>query len=267
MGPLKGIKILEFGGIGAIPFCGQMLADMGATLLRIERKGGPRARLGKAKFNVWFRNRPAVYIDFKQEQARKTIFKLIESADGTIEGFRPGVMERLGIGPDECLQRNPKLIYGRLTGYGREGPLSMAAGHDINYLAISGGLGAIGHKESRPVPPLNVLADLGGGGLMLAFGMVCALLECRRSGKGQVVDAAMVDGCAALFGAFYGWWAANVWKDSKGENLLDSGAPFYDTYQTADGKHIALGALEPEFFRTVLQCMGIDGSKFRKPHR
>ena len=258
MGPLSGIRIIEFGGIGAIPFCGQMLADMGANIIRIERKGGPKARLGQAKFNIWFRGRNAIYLDFKKPEIKTLIFRMIDKADGTIEGFRPGVMERLGFGPDVCLHRNPKLIYGRLTGYGRQGPLSEAAGHDINYLALSGGLNAIGHKGGPPVPPLNILADLGGGGLMLAFGLVCAMLERKTSGKGQVVDASMVDGCAALLGAFYGWWAAGVWREERGVNLLDSGAPFYDTYETSDGKYIAIGAIEPEFYASLLKKIGLD---------
>jgi alpha-methylacyl-CoA racemase len=257
MGPLEGIRVVEFGGIGAVPFCGQMLADMGAKIIRIERKGGPKSRLGEPRFNIWFRGRKAIFLDFKNAEARKVIFKLIDRADATIEGFRPGVMERLGLGPDECLQRNPKLIYGRLTGYGREGELSMAAGHDINYLALSGGLHAIGHREERPTVPLNLLGDLGGGGLMLAFGLACALVERQKSGKGQVVDATMVDGCAALVGAFYGWWAGGVWEGARGTNLLDSGAPFYDTYQTSDGKYIALGSIEPEFYSVMLERLGL----------
>jgi alpha-methylacyl-CoA racemase len=260
MGPLQGIKVVEFGGIGAVPFCGQMLADMGATVIRIERKDGPRARLGEARFNTWFRNRRAVYLDFSEAPGKALLFKMMATADATIEGFRPGVMERLGLGPDECLHHNPKLIYGRLTGYGRDGEeaFNNAAGHDINYLALSGGLNAIGNKGGRPVPPLNLLADLGGGGLMLAFGVVCAILERQQSGRGQVVDAAMVDGCAALLGAIYGWWAGGVWEDGRGRNLFDSGAPFYDTYETSDSKFMALGSFEPEFYATVLARLGIE---------
>jgi alpha-methylacyl-CoA racemase len=258
MGPLNGIRIVEFGGIGAVPFCAQMFADMGAGVIRIERKDGPKARLGAAECNVWFRGRDAVFLDFKKPETRSLVFKLIDKADATIEGFRPGVMERLGLGPEACLARNPRLIYGRLTGYGRQGPLAHAAGHDINYLALSGALHAIGPRQGRPVPPLNIVADLAGGGLMLAFGMVCALLERRTSGRGQVVDAAMVDGCAALMGAFYGWWAGGVWRETRGSNLLDGGAPFYGTYETADGKYVALGAIEPEFYRTLLRCIGAD---------
>ena len=258
MGPLNGFKIIEFGGIGAIPFCGQMLADMGAKILRIERKNGPKARLGEAKYNIWFRGRQAIFLDFKRPEIKAAVFRMIDTADATIEGFRPGVMERLGFGPEECRLRNPRLIYGRLTGYGRHGPLSNTAGHDINYLALSGVLHAIGNKNARPVPPLNIIADLGGGGLMLAYGLVCALLEREKSGKGQVVDASMVDGCAALLGAFYGWWAAGVWQEERGSNLLDSGAPFYDTYETSDGKYVAIGAIEPEFYRTLLQRIGLD---------
>jgi len=258
VGPLDGIRILEFGGIGAVPFCGQMLADMGADIIRIERKGGPKARIGGTKYNIWFRNRISIFLDLKETKNKEIIYRLLESADATIEGFRPGVMERLGYGPDECIELNPKLIYGRLTGYGREGSLCLSPGHDINYLALSGGLNAIGHRGERPLPPLNLLADLAGGGLMLAFGMVCALHERETSGKGQVVDASMVDGCAALMGAFYGWWAGRVWQDERGVNLLDSGAPFYDTYETSDGKYVALGAIEPEFYRSLLERVGID---------
>jgi len=258
MGPLAGIKIIEFGGIGAVPFCGQMLADMGAEIIRFERKGGPKSRLGEAKYNIWFRNRISIFLDLKNTKSKDVIFRLIEKADATIEGFRPGVMERLGYGPDECAKLNPKLIYGRLTGYGREGSLCLSPGHDINYLALSGGLNAIGHRGERPIPPLNLLGDLAGGGLMLAFGIACALLEREKSGKGQVVDASMVDGCAALMGTFYGWWAGHAWKGERGLNLLDSGAPFYDTYETSDGKYVAVGAIEPEFYRSLVERAGID---------
>jgi len=257
MGPLEGIKVIEFGGIGAVPFCAQMLADMGAKIIRIEREGGPIARLGDPKFNVWFRNRSSIFLDFKKTESKAVLFRLIESTDATIEGFRPGVMEKLGLGPDECTKCNPRLIYGRLTGYGQEGPLCMAAGHDINYLALSGGLHAIGHPTSRPVPPLNLLADLGGGGLMMAFGIVCAILERQKSGMGQVVDTAMLDGCIAMLGAFYGWWAGGIWQDKRGVNLLDSGAPFYDTYETSDQKYIAVGAIEPEYYKSLLEHAGV----------
>lgn len=257
MGPLEGVKIIEFGGIGAIPYCGQMLADMGASIIRIERKGGPKARLGAAKFNLNFRNRQSIFLNFKSNLGVKTLQKMIEMADGTIEGFRPGVMERIGFGPEECFLINPKLIYGRLTGYGREGPLCKSAGHDINYLALSGGLHAIGPKDLKPSPPLNLVADFGGGGLMLAFGMVCALLEREKSGKGQVVDSAMIDGCASLLSAFFGWFSGGIWHEERCTNLLDGGAPFYDTYETSDGNYIALGSIEPEFYEAVLHKIGL----------
>jgi alpha-methylacyl-CoA racemase len=264
MGPLAGIKIVEFGGMGSAPFCAQMLTDMGAQSIRIERKDGPAVRLGAPKYNILFRGRKAIYIDFKKAEGIKIALKLIEKADATIEGFRPGAMERLGLGPEACLQHNPKLVYGRLTGWGQDGPLCQVAGHDINYLALSGGLHAIGRKGGQPIPPLNIIADYAGGGLMLAFGIVCALMERHHSGRGQVVDAAMIDGCAALFGSFYGWWQAGVWQNQRGVNILDTGAHFYNTYETADGKYIALGSLEPAFYKQMLELVGIDDPDFKE---
>jgi len=263
MGPLKGLKIVEFGGIGPGPFCAQMLADMGAEIIRIERKGAPGAATA-AKYNIWHRSRRSIDLDLKKPEGIAAALQLVETADALIEGFRPGVMERLGLGPDVCLERNPGLIYGRMTGWGQEGPLKQAAGHDINYLAISGGLHAIGRAGQPPVPPLNIIGDLGGGGLMLAYGIMCAVFERQNSGKGQVVDAAMVDGCAMLMGAFYGWLSAGTWKDERGANLLDTGTHFYDTYETADGKYISLGSIEPQFYKLLMSLAEIDDPEFKE---
>lgn len=245
--------MVEFAGIGPGPFAAMLLSDMGAEIVRIDRKG---ARVPRNNEITW-RGRRAVALDLKKSQALGAALKLIERSDALIEGFRPGVMERLGLGPDICLQRNPKLVYGRMTGWGQTGPLAQAAGHDINYIALSGALHAIGGAGGKPVPPLNLVGDFGGGALYLAFGIVCALLEAKRSGRGQVVDAAMTDGAASLMSAFYGLFAAGIWQDVRGMNLLDSGAPFYDTYETRDGKWIALGSLEPQFYRQLLDRIGI----------
>lgn len=253
MGPLQGLRIVEFGAIGPVPFAAMLLSDMGAHVIRIDRKPARSPRAGE----VYLRGRRAVALDLKIAQATEAALKLIEKADALLEGFRPGVMERLGLAPDVCLARNPRLVYGRMTGWGQAGPLAPAAGHDINYIALSGALHAIGTKDGKPVPPLNLVGDYGGGALYLAFGVVCGILEARRSGRGQVVDAAMVDGAASLMSAFYGMYAAGVWHDERGVNLLDSGAPFYDTYQTKDAKWIALGSLEAEFYRALLDKLGI----------
>jgi alpha-methylacyl-CoA racemase len=261
MGPLEGIKILEVGGIGPVPFCAQMLSDMGADIVRVERPGQPRGMV-EPKYDVWHRGRRSIVIDLKKAEGVEALLKLVERAEILLEGFRPGVMEKLGLGPDACLKRNPKLIYGRMTGWGQEGPLAQAAGHDINYIALSGALHAIGRPGENPVPPLNLLGDLGGGGMFLAFGVVCALLESKKSGKGQVVDAAMVDGSAILMGFFYGAWAAGFWTSERGTNLLDTGAHFYDTYETADGKWISVGSIEPQFYRLLLKHAGIDDPDF-----
>lgn len=262
MGPLKGIKIIELGGIGPSPFCGQMLSDMGAEIIRIDRKG--YQGLYDYQFDIMNRNRKSVCLDLKKPEGIETVLKLVEKADALQEGFRPGVMESLGLGPDICLQRNPKLVYGRMTGWGQEGPLSQAAGHDINYISLSGVLHAIGPKDRKPVPPLNIVGDFGGGGMMLAFGIVCALLETRQSGKGQVIDAAMTDGSAALMSLFYGLHAAGLWSNTRGENLLDGGAHFYDTYETSDGKWISIGAIEPQFYTLLLELAKIDDPEFEQ---
>ena len=258
MGPLQGIRIVEFAGIGPGPFAAMLLSDMGADIVRIDRKGGR----SPGRTEVTYRGRRAVALDMKKPQAVETALQLIDKADALIEGFRPGVMERLGVGPDICLKRNPKLVYGRMTGWGQTGPLAGAAGHDINYIALTGALHAIGNKGGKPVPPLNLVGDFGGGALYLAFGVVCGLLEARKSGRGQVVDAAMTDGAASLMAMFYGITAMGMWKDERGANLLDSGAHFYDTYETRDGKHVALGSIEPQFYKELLEKTGIADPAF-----
>lgn len=253
MGPLKGVKIIEFAGLGAAPFAAMLFADMGADVLRIERKGARAPH----KTEVTLRGRRAIALDLKKPQAVETALKLMENADAVMESFRPGVMERLGLGPEVCLTRNPRLVYGRLTGWGQDGPLANAAGHDINYIAISGALHAIGTRET-PVPPLNLVGDFGGGALYLAFGMACAMLEARSSGKGQVVDAAMSDGAISLMSIFCGFRAMGFWNDKRGENILDGGAHFYSTYETADGQWIALGPIEPQFYKEMIERTGAE---------
>ncbi len=252
MGPLKGMRVVEIGSIGPGPFCAQMLADMGADIIRIDRKVPAETPLN-SMFNTMLRSRRSVTVDLKNSQGVETVLRLIEKADALVEGFRPGVTERLGIGPVVSLKRNPKLIYGRMTGWGQTGPLSETAGHDINYIALSGALHAIGHKGQEPVPPLNLVGDFGGGGMMLAFGIMCALFETQQSGKGQVVDASMVEGSAAMLSMFYGMMAAGGWSDQRGTNLLDGGAHFYSTYETSDNKWIAIGAIEPQFYKLLLE--------------
>jgi len=261
MGPLEGVKIIEVGGIGPGPFCGMMLSDMGADIVRIERKGG--LTLSEPRYDILTRNRRSVFIDLRNPKGVEAALKMIAQVDALQEGFRPGVMEKLGLGPDVCLQKNPKLVYGRMTGWGQQGPLAKAAGHDINYISLSGALHAIGRKGQKPVPPLNLVGDFGGGGMLLAFGMVCALFESQKSGKGQVVDAAMVDGSAALMALIYGLKASGMWMDRRGVNLLDSGAHFYDTYETADGKYISLGSIEPQFYALLLERAEIEGPEFQ----
>jgi alpha-methylacyl-CoA racemase len=261
MGPLKGIKIIEVGGIGPGPFCGMMLSDMGADIVRVERKGG--LSLSDPKYDLLTRNRKSISINLRTPQGVHTLLRMLEQVDALQEGFRPGVMEKLGIGPDICLKRNPRLVYGRMTGWGQEGPLAHAAGHDINYIALSGALHTIGRKNQKPVPPLNLVGDFGGGGMLLAFGMVCALYEARRSGKGQVVDAAMTDGSATLMTMIHGLKAAGIWTETPGTNLLDTGAHFYDTYETADEKFIAIGAIEPQFYALLLKLAEIDDPDFQ----
>lgn len=253
MGPLQGVRVVEFAGLGPGPFAAMLFSDMGADVIRIDRKGGRSP--GKAE--ITYRGRPAVAFDLKKPEAVEAALKLIEKADALIEGFRPGVMERLGLGPDVCLERNPRLVYGRMTGWGQTGPLKDAAGHDINYIALTGALHAIGESKGRPVPPLNLVGDFGGGALYLAFGIVCGILEAKKSGKGQVVDSAMTDGAASLMTMFYGMLASKFWEDKRDSNLLDGGAYFYGTYETKDGKWIAIGSLEPQFYQELMQKTGL----------
>jgi alpha-methylacyl-CoA racemase len=253
MGPLEGIKIVEFAGIGPGPFCGMMLADMGAEVTRIDRPGPPTV----GRSNVLNRGRHASHtLDLKSTEGLATALQVIDKSDALIEGFRPGVMERLNLGPDLCLARNPRLIYGRITGWGQTGPLSQAAGHDINYIALTGALSATGNRGCKPVPPLNLAGDFGGGGMLLAFGIVCGILETKRSGKGQVIDAAMTDGSALLMSMIYGFKAEGHWSNERGSNLVDGGTHFYTTYECADGNYISVGALEPQFYQLLLKKIG-----------
>jgi alpha-methylacyl-CoA racemase len=256
MGPLTGLRIVEIAGIGPGPYCAMLLADMGAEVLRVERPA--KLSGGDARFDLLSRGRRCVAIDLKQRAGVEAVLRLVERADGLTEGFRPGVMERLGLGPDECLARNPRLVYGRMTGFGQSGPLAQAAGHDINYISLAGALDPIGRKGAPPTPPLNLVGDFGGGGLLLAFGMTCALLERTRSGKGQVVDAAMVDGAAALMTVFHGAQQSGFWSEERGTNLLDTGSHFYDAYETSDGKFVSIGAIEPQFYAELLKRIGLD---------
>jgi alpha-methylacyl-CoA racemase len=257
-GPLSGLKIVEFAGIGPGPFCGMLLSDLGADVVRIDRKGGGRG----SKFDVTGRGRRSVALDLKTPEAVEACLALMERADAAFEGFRPGVMERLGLGPDVALKRNPKLVYGRMTGWGQTGPLSQAAGHDINYIALTGALAAIGTKE-KPVPPLNLVGDFGGGALYLAFGLLAGVIHARATGQGQVVDCAMTDGAASLMAMFYGMTASGVWRGAREANLLDGGAQFYDVYQCKDDRWIALGSIEPQFYALLLEKTGINDPQFK----
>jgi alpha-methylacyl-CoA racemase len=260
MGPLEGVKVVEFAGIGPGPFAAMVLADLGAEVLRIDRAQNVKeADPANPPLDVLNRGRRSVGIDLKRPEGIETALRLIEAADGLIEGFRPGVMERLGLGPEPCLQRNPRLVYGRMTGWGQIGPLAHAAGHDINYIALAGALGPIGRKGEAPVPPLNLVGDFGGGGMLLVIGMLAALVERQRSGRGQVVDAAMVDGAALLMAIFHGMRAAGYWTDERGTNLLDTGAHFYDVYETADGEYVSVGSIEPQFYAELIELAGLEG--------
>ncbi|MFD2714342.1 CaiB/BaiF CoA-transferase family protein [Tistrella mobilis] len=259
MGPLQGIRVIEIAGLGPGPFCAMLLADLGADVLRIERATG--SGLFDPKFDLSNRGKRSVVLDLKKPEGVAAVLKLVESADILTEGFRPGVMERLGLGPDICLARNPKLVYGRMTGFGQTGPLAKVAGHDINYIAMSGALHAIGGPD-KPVPPLNLVGDFGGGALYLAFGLMAALIEAGRSGKGQVVDATMIDGAASLMTMMYGMAAAGSWDDRRSANLVDGGAHFYDTYETADGRHVSIGSIEPQFYAELIRLAGLDPAEF-----
>ena len=265
-GPLAGIRVVEMVGLGPCPFAAMMLADMGAEVIRIDRKAlhgaaKPFPMLG-TKYDVMARGRRSLALDLKLPAGRDTVLRLLDKADIVLEGFRPGVMERLGLGPEVCHARNGALVYGRVTGWGQQGPLSHAAGHDINYIALSGMLHAMGRSGEPPAPPLNLVGDFGGGAMMLAFGVVCAVLEARKSGQGQVVDAAMTDGAALLGAMMYGLRSHASWSDQRDANLLDGGAHFYDTYACADGKFISIGAIEPQFYALLLKLAGIDDPAF-----
>jgi alpha-methylacyl-CoA racemase len=254
VGPLEGIRVVEIAGIGPGPFCAMLLADMGAEVVRVDR---PAPADGRAWPDLMTRGRRSVMVDLKHQRGPEVVLRLVESADALLEGFRPGVAERLGIGPDACLARNSRLVYGRMTGWGQDGPLRHAAGHDIDYIAVAGALHPIGEHGGPPVPPLNLLGDFGGGGLLLAFGIACGLVEARRSGQGQVIDAAIVDGAALLTTAVHELATLGFWDERRGSNLLDGGAPFYGVYATADGEHMAVGALEPKFYGELLGKLGL----------
>jgi alpha-methylacyl-CoA racemase len=256
-GPLHGLKVVEFAGLGPAPFCAMVLADLGAEVLRVARHGAAPGR-----FDANCRNRATVIVDLRHPGAARALMPVIESADALIEGFRPGVMERLGLGPEPCLQANPRLVYGRMTGWGQSGPLHRVAGHDINYIAIAGALHAVGPAGEKPVPPLNLVGDYGGGAMLLGMGLLAALLEARSSGRGQVVDAAMTDGAALLCTNMYASHAAGTVSNERGSNLVDGGAPFYDSYACADGKYIAIGAIEPQFYALLRERCGIADELF-----
>ena len=259
MGPLAGIKIVELTGIGPGPMCAMLLADLGATVLRIDRPepsdlGVPRP----LRYDLLLRGRKCLAVDLKHPDGKALALRLIERADALIEGFRPGVTERLGLGPEECLARNPRLVYGRVTGWGQEGPLAQAAGHDLNYISLAGAAHAFGRHGQPPTPPLNLIGDFGGGALYLAFGVVCGILEAQRSGRGQIVDAAMVDGAASLMTAFFGMMAAGLGSHERGTNILDTGAHFYEVYECADGRWISVAAIEGKFYAELLRRLDID---------
>ena len=251
-GPLQGIRIIELAGIGPGPFAGMMLADHGAEVIRVDRPG---ARIDAR--DPLLRNRRVIGVDLKSAEGKALVLDLVKSADALFEGFRPGVTERLGLGPAECHAVNPKLVYGRMTGWGQFGPYAQAAGHDINYIALAGALHAYGRAGDKPTPPINMVGDFGGGGMMLAFGMVSALLHAKTTGQGQVIDCAMTDGAAALMAMIWGFRANGIWKDERGVNLLDTGAHMYDTYECADGKWISIGSLEPQFYALLLEKTGL----------
>jgi alpha-methylacyl-CoA racemase len=263
-GPLSGLKVVEVASIGPGPFCCMVLADMGADVVRVDRASqvSRSGKKGFAGFDVMSRGRRSIGLDLKKPEGLEVLLELVKGADVLVEGFRPGVAERLGFGPDVCLEINPRLVYGRMTGWGQEGPLAQAAGHDINYIALAGVLSLIGRKGQPPVPPLNLVGDFGGGGLLLAFGILAALYERSRSGKGQVVDAAMVDGAALLSAFIHGLRAAGLWSGERGTNLLDTGAHFYEVYETKDGKWIAVGAIEPQFYQELVARAGLDQERF-----
>ena len=255
MGPLEGLRIVEIAGIGPGPFAAMVLSDMGADIIRVDRSGS-RMTKEVAAAQILNRGRPSAAVDLKDPQGVEVVLRLVEQADGLIEGFRPGVMERLGLRPDVCLARNPRLVYGRMTGWGQDGPLAPTAGHDIYYIAVSGALGAMARDGEKPLPPLNLVGDFGGGGMVMAFGMMCGVFEAQRSGRGQIIDAAMVDGASLMMAMFWGMRDIGAWSDRAGTNVLDSGAHFYNVYATSDGRHLAVGAIEPQFYAELIRGIG-----------
>ena len=260
MGPLNGYTILELAGIGPAPMGGMILAEMGAEVIRIDRASGANALVMK---DVSSRGKKSVVLNLKDPAGIETLLRMVENADAIIDPYRPGVCEKLGIGPEVCLARNPKLVFARMTGWGQEGPLASAAGHDINYIAITGALYAMGRKGERPVPPLNLVGDMGGGGMLLVNGVLAALLEAANSGKGQVIDAAMVDGAAQLMWMFHGFEHIGMWDvTQRGSNLLDGGSHFYDTYECADGEYVAIGSIEPQFYALLKELAGLSEEEF-----
>lgn len=264
-GPLTGVKVLELAGIGPCPFAGMVLTDLGAEVIKVDRADLAGRAMGPTSMGILDRGRRAVGVDLKRPEGVETLLRMVERADVLIEGYRPGVTERLGVGPDVCLARNPRLVYGRMTGWGQDGPLAHAAGHDINYIGLAGALAHFGRAGEKPVPPINLVGDFGGGGMLLALGVVCALFEAGRSGQGQVVDAAMVDGTATLMAFVWGLKSLGGWSEELGVNLLDTGHPEYDTYETADGKFIALGALEAQFYAEFLDRTGLASEDLPHP--
>ncbi len=263
MGPLSGLRIVEMAGIGPGPMCAMLLADLGADVIRIDRLQDSRLGMVKeARYDLLKRGRRSAAVNLKTPKGVETVLKLIDQADALVEGFRPGVMERLGLGPDVCFKRNPKLVFGRITGWGQDGPLALAAGHDMNYIALTGALHSIGSKGGPPVPPLNLVGDFGGGALYIAFGIVCAIVEAAKSGQGQIVDAAMTDGASSLMTAIYGLKAQGMFGAGRGSNVLDSGAHFYQVYETKDGQYISLAPIERKFYEELLERVGFDKQKF-----
>ena len=267
MGALDGVRVIELAGIGPGPFCGMMLADMGADVVRIDRAGAVRGGdPANPPANVNARGRRSIGVDLKSDEGRDLVLRMVADADVVFEGFRPGVAERLGIGPEDCMARNPAIVYGRMTGWGQDGPYAQTAGHDINYIALAGALAHMGRDDTGPVPPLNLVGDFGGGGMYLAFGIVCALLSARSTGEGQVVDAAMVDGAASLMSFFYGMLHTGFASERRGENMLDTGAHFYDVYECADGEYISIGSIEPQFYAELIEKLGLDPDDFADQH-
>lgn len=259
MGPLKGLRIIEIAGLGPGPFAGMLLADMGAEVICVERIGGGTLNL-IPRFDFASRNKQRIALDLKKPEGIAVVKKLVAEADGLLEGFRPGVMEKLGLGPDTCMALNPKLVYCRITGWGQTGPLAQRAGHDINYIAMAGSLFPIGYKGGKPVIPLNIIGDYAGGSQLAAYGMVCALFSAARTGQGQVIDSAMIDGAAQLYSTMFSFQQIGFWKAERGTNSIDGGAPFYNVYETADGGFVAVGAVEPQFYAILLEKLGLDAS-------